>query len=304
MEDVDLMKQRSERDSATFLIDSSLRDRRFFPTPSEYVVAFSEPVRNVFGIDILDATVPGTMYNIDFNNNTLRYYALQAYDGNGGSSTSAAAHTDFMDAFMIMMCSPRFVMAMDDVERASYEAYLVPAHAVTSSASAPALNMSGSTPTALLVSYEVANARLEVMPPGMLAVFGLNGAGAERPAVRVLRETGRVWFWSRGAWYGVRTADSTAFVELVEKYGLDSDDFSIYVLSSAIAVGATTNALQDVVFTQTIPVRADWAVETNTRLADFSVEWRVKLLTLRIELGNYNIASIASALADAMDAML
>ena len=54
-----------------FFVDSSKRDRSYYPTPSEYVVDFDEPIKYVFGMDVMDATIPGTMYNVDVINNTL-----------------------------------------------------------------------------------------------------------------------------------------------------------------------------------------------------------------------------------------
>lgn len=71
IEDVDYLKKHSEADSIAFFADSSLRDQRVFPTPAEYCVEFSQPFRNVFGFDILDAAVPTTEYNIDNYNSKL-----------------------------------------------------------------------------------------------------------------------------------------------------------------------------------------------------------------------------------------
>ena len=56
------------------MIDSSLRDKSLYPKPSTYTIEFSEPFKNVIGIEVLDVTVPKTMYNIDYNNNKLYYY--------------------------------------------------------------------------------------------------------------------------------------------------------------------------------------------------------------------------------------
>jgi hypothetical protein len=71
VEDVQFLLQNSEQDSALIFVDSSMRDREFHPTPASYTVDFDEPIRHVFGIDVLDATIPGTMYNVDINNNSL-----------------------------------------------------------------------------------------------------------------------------------------------------------------------------------------------------------------------------------------
>lgn len=65
IEDVGYLLEHSEIDSSTFFVDSSKRDRHVWPTPSEFSLAFEEPFKLVTGIDVLDASIPGTMYTID-----------------------------------------------------------------------------------------------------------------------------------------------------------------------------------------------------------------------------------------------
>jgi hypothetical protein len=74
IEDINYLKENSIKQSYTFLIDSKDRDRNIFPTPSQYVVNFSIPFKNVIGLEVIDASVPRTMYNVDENNNTLYFY--------------------------------------------------------------------------------------------------------------------------------------------------------------------------------------------------------------------------------------
>jgi hypothetical protein len=71
IEDVQYLLENSVHDSSMVFIDSAQRNRRYHPTPSEYVVDFEEPMRNVFGMDVLDATIPATMYSIDAHNDHL-----------------------------------------------------------------------------------------------------------------------------------------------------------------------------------------------------------------------------------------
>jgi hypothetical protein len=68
IEDIDYLKKHSEADSIAFFADSSLRDQRVFPSPAEFCIEFSQPFKNVFGFDILDAAIPSTMYNVDAYN--------------------------------------------------------------------------------------------------------------------------------------------------------------------------------------------------------------------------------------------
>ena len=88
IEDVDYMKKNSYKENYTFLVDSRLRDKNLYPEPNEYVINFEIPFKNVFGIEILDITIPKTMYNIDVNtNNFILYFnsnidPLISYDNN------------------------------------------------------------------------------------------------------------------------------------------------------------------------------------------------------------------------------
>lgn len=82
IEDINYLKENSIRQSYTFLVDSSSRDRRVHPEPSEYVLEFSTPFRNVIGVEVVDVSIPKTMYNIDYNNNKLYYYIAQSEEDN------------------------------------------------------------------------------------------------------------------------------------------------------------------------------------------------------------------------------
>lgn len=72
VEDIDYLKENSETDSCILYIDSATRDRAKFSHPSSYVVSFDQPFKYVFGVDVLDASIPSTMFNIDVANNILR----------------------------------------------------------------------------------------------------------------------------------------------------------------------------------------------------------------------------------------
>lgn len=74
IEDVDYLKQNSIVQSYIFLVDSRDRDHEAYPNPSEYVTTFTTPFTNVIGLELIDASVPRTMYNIDSYNNTISYY--------------------------------------------------------------------------------------------------------------------------------------------------------------------------------------------------------------------------------------
>jgi len=71
IEDIDYLKKNSIRQRYLFLVNSSDRDRSINPTPSQYVVNFTMPFKNVVGLEVVDSSIPRTMYNIDVYNNSI-----------------------------------------------------------------------------------------------------------------------------------------------------------------------------------------------------------------------------------------
>lgn len=88
IEDVDYLIHHSSEDSTTIFVDSGTRDRTHYPFPSEYVVDIQEPIRDVFGFDVLDAVMPNTIYNVDVQNNRIRMLSVDI------STSSIAAGND------------------------------------------------------------------------------------------------------------------------------------------------------------------------------------------------------------------
>lgn len=71
IEDIDYLIENSELQSLTIVIDSRDRDFKAYPTPSLYSIGFEEPIKNVVGFEILDASIPVTEFSIDKHNNIL-----------------------------------------------------------------------------------------------------------------------------------------------------------------------------------------------------------------------------------------
>jgi hypothetical protein len=71
IDDIDHLLENSIEEDKIITIDSTKRDYRLFPTPSEYVVTFAEPFKNVYGVEVLDTSIPRTMYNVDIHNNKI-----------------------------------------------------------------------------------------------------------------------------------------------------------------------------------------------------------------------------------------
>ena len=77
MDDFEFMKNECVKDSYMLFIDSDKRDKSAYANPNHYVVKFDEPFKNVFAVDVLQARIPKTQFNVDHSSNTLTY----SYDG-------------------------------------------------------------------------------------------------------------------------------------------------------------------------------------------------------------------------------
>jgi hypothetical protein len=73
MDDVQYLKQHAVEEEYVCVIDSAKRDKSQYPTPQSYVVEFNAPFNHVFGIDVIDVTIPRSGYIIDTYNNTLYF---------------------------------------------------------------------------------------------------------------------------------------------------------------------------------------------------------------------------------------
>lgn len=78
IEDIDYLSQFSEKGSQIVYIDSSLRNKVFYPNPNDYVVEFDQAFKLVYGFDVIDATIPVTMYNVDAYNNSICFTVVKA----------------------------------------------------------------------------------------------------------------------------------------------------------------------------------------------------------------------------------
>jgi len=74
IEDIYHLKNNSIKQTCVVLIDSKNRDFNMYPDPNDYVVYFNVPFKNVIGFDIIDSSIPRTMYSVDKYNNSLYLY--------------------------------------------------------------------------------------------------------------------------------------------------------------------------------------------------------------------------------------
>jgi hypothetical protein len=87
IEDIYHLKNNSIKQTCVILIDSKNRDFDAYPNPNDYVVFFNVPFKNVIGFDIIDSSIPRTMYSVDYYNNSIFIYI----------HTSSEPFTDFIN---------------------------------------------------------------------------------------------------------------------------------------------------------------------------------------------------------------
>lgn len=80
IEDVDYLYKNSIKESSIILVDSSNRDKSVYKKPNSYTLEFLQPFKFVYGVEILDSSVPRTMYIIDSNNDTLCFYTTTSVE--------------------------------------------------------------------------------------------------------------------------------------------------------------------------------------------------------------------------------
>lgn len=114
IEDVDYLLENSEKDSIPFFIDSTTRNRTFYPAASEYQITFPMPFRQVIGFDILDATIPTTMYNVDLYNDKIAISTIANF-------SLAAVNVKPWDYFTELAGSKIFGTIFDDTSVALSE---------------------------------------------------------------------------------------------------------------------------------------------------------------------------------------
>lgn len=76
IEDIHYLYKHSSKENIVLLIDSSRRNLKHWPTPSEFVVEFPEPFKNVIGVEVLNASIPRTTFVVDTHNGLLQLFSF------------------------------------------------------------------------------------------------------------------------------------------------------------------------------------------------------------------------------------
>lgn len=94
IEDIQYLRLNCEQDSTVVYIDSDTRDRNYHPYPGEYTISFEQPFKLVTGFDVLDASIPTTMWNVDRYNGTLAITLVTVPISNNSTRRGIASYFD------------------------------------------------------------------------------------------------------------------------------------------------------------------------------------------------------------------
>jgi hypothetical protein len=76
IDDIDYLLKNSIEKSVSIYVDSGLRNKLHYPYPNSYTITFDQPIKNVFGFEVLDGAIPNTMYNVDIYNNDVYFTVI------------------------------------------------------------------------------------------------------------------------------------------------------------------------------------------------------------------------------------
>ena len=94
IEDINYLHENSVKENIIIFSDSSQRDRNAWKTPSEYSITFDTPFYNVYGLEILDAAIPRTMYVVDTHTNLLCFHFGYSMDVNNPDLTTNSSYAE------------------------------------------------------------------------------------------------------------------------------------------------------------------------------------------------------------------
>ena len=108
IEDINYLYKNSIKDNTIIFIESTKRNKNIYQTPSEYTILFDNPFKYVYGVEILDASIPRTMYQIDKTNNNLKIvlgnadyniYKANVYNPDDNQYISNTLNSELIESF-------------------------------------------------------------------------------------------------------------------------------------------------------------------------------------------------------------
>lgn len=119
IEDIDFLYKNSIKESSIILVDSSKRDKNIHKHPNNYVIEFNEPFKYVYGVEVIDSSVPRTMYLIDKFNDTLVFYT----NSTNGEESITIDHRDYTLDDLISEINLKLENTNNSTELQSIQAY-------------------------------------------------------------------------------------------------------------------------------------------------------------------------------------
>lgn len=119
IEDIDFLYKNSIKESSIILVDSSKRNKNIHKHPNNYVIDFNEPFKYVYGVEVIDSSVPRTMYLIDKFNDTLVFYT----NSTNGEESITIDHRDYTLDDLISEINLKLENINNSTELQSIQAY-------------------------------------------------------------------------------------------------------------------------------------------------------------------------------------
>ena len=100
IDDIHYLQSHSIKEHVMVLVDSVNRDRERWISPNNFCIEFPEPFTNVVGVEILNASIPRTMFMVDGHCNTLEYkFGLHCFCDNNKIIHLTKRNYDLLDKF-------------------------------------------------------------------------------------------------------------------------------------------------------------------------------------------------------------
>lgn len=74
IEDLDYLYQNCNQENVIVLIDSKKRNKVVWPYANEFQIDFADPFKFIYGVEILDVSLPRTMYSIEKHNDNFLFH--------------------------------------------------------------------------------------------------------------------------------------------------------------------------------------------------------------------------------------
>ena len=93
VEDIDFLLEHSEKENFILYSDSSVRNKSLYPHPNSYTVKFEQPFKYVYGIDVLDGSIPSVSYNVGTALNSCSGWTYNLNPSGATGSASDGTYT-------------------------------------------------------------------------------------------------------------------------------------------------------------------------------------------------------------------